>query len=177
MKKQVAGSATIKLLGKAQGPLAINPDANEVCMGKIEGTANSVFEKIGPNGEPFTGFKGVFAVTKPAHSDKDDEIEYRSSVCYLPDALHGMIAKALHDEEGNPLKGAAVVFSFNVFAKRDSNAAGFTWRYESEIEMDEASDPIAMMRAQIAARKQAALPAPSHHNKGKKHHKEETPAE
>lgn len=93
---------------------------------------------------------------KPVMKDTGAAIEVRSGVCYLPGGIQDMIEGELARVREHDPK-ATVSFGIDLFALRDANKAGYTFKAETLVEAAE-RDPLDMLMEQ--ARGNLALPAP-----------------
>lgn len=93
---------------------------------------------------------------KPVMRDTGEKIEVRSGVCYLPGGIQEMIEGELARVREHDPK-ATVSFGIDLFALKDTNKAGYTFKAETRVETAE-RDPLDMLMN--AATGAAALPAP-----------------
>lgn len=93
---------------------------------------------------------------KPVMVDTGKPIEVTSGVCYLPAGLQDMIEGSLAVAKENDPK-ATISFAIDLYAVKDSNKAGYTFKAETLIEAEQ-RDPLDMLLEQ--AKSAPALPAP-----------------
>jgi hypothetical protein len=93
---------------------------------------------------------------KPVLEDTGKVIEIRSGVCYLPGGIQEMMEGALAQARETDPK-ATISFGIDLFAIKDTNKAGYTFKAETKVAAEE-RDPLDLLMDQ--AKGVAALPAP-----------------
>jgi hypothetical protein len=182
----ITSSITMKLLGTkaAAKLLAQDESVREMYFGFVYGSATAVAtaQRETDQGELVTDefLRGEFGL------DTHDGKTYTSGKCYLPDAVQGLISAQLVDEDGKAVKGARITFGFEIWAKRDTNKAGFTWQFKP-IMRQSSKSPIELLRTRLLPHTHGqrkpeapALPAPvaeapaQESKRGKKRHETAT---
>lgn len=178
---EIVGKLTAKSLGWDRNAIgnATSDTTVKQKMGTIAGIVSGLRQTVNnETGDIQTGlkgnFRGVSTLTakvieknadgtdkmkdgKPVVRDTGTPIEVRSGVCYLPAGLQDMIEGSLAQAQEHDPK-ATVSFALDLYAIKDTNKAGYTFRAETLVQPDE-RDPLDMLMDQ-ANDARAALPAP-----------------
>jgi len=152
----VKSSINVKSMGDPR-KLAVNltNDGDRSTLGTIIGIAQGVNRRADPKGGPdYVGLVGAFSAI-PTDPQRE---EVRSTICYLPDAVHGPIAATLEKaREKDPT--ATVRFAMEAGVQK-GGTAGFTWEFKPLYDGAAGSmvDPLATIRAALKGGAKA-LPA------------------
>lgn len=155
----VKSSINVKSMGDPK-KLAVNleHDGMKAVLGTIIGIAQGVNRRMDPKGgADYVGLVGAFCAI-PADPERE---EVRSTICYLPDAVHAPIAATLEKaKETNPT--ATVRFAMEAGVCK-GGTAGFTWEFKPMFDGAAGAmvDPLADMRKALSAPGAKALPAPT----------------
>lgn len=154
----VKSSINVKSMGDPK-KLAVNlpHDGDRAVLGTIIGIAQGVNRRADPKGGPdYVGLVGAFSAI-PTDAQRE---EVRSTICYLPDAVHGPIASTLETvKEKDPT--ATVRFAMEAGVCK-GGTAGFTWEFKPMFDGAGGAmvDPLAQIRTAIKGG-QKAIPAPT----------------
>lgn len=154
----VKSSINVKSMGDPRKLAAnLEGDGMRAVLGTIIGIAQGVNRRADPKGGPdYVGLVGAFSAIP---SDVQRE-EVRSTICYLPDAVHGPIAATLEKaREKDPT--ATVRFAMEAGVMK-GGTAGFTWEFKPMFDGAAGAmvDPLASIRTAIKGG-QKQIPASS----------------
>lgn len=143
----VKSSINVKSMGDPRKIAANLPhDGDKGVLGTIIGIALNVNRRSDPKGGPdYLGLTGAFAAI-PTDPQRE---EVRSTICYLPDAVHGPIAATLEKaREADPT--ATVRFAMEAGVMK-GGTAGFTWEFKPLFDGNQGAlvDPLAQIRGAI----------------------------
>lgn len=152
----VKSSINVKSMGDPRRLAAnLEHDGMKAVLGTIIGIAQGVNRRTDQkSGADYFGLVGSF-LAMPADVERE---EVRSTICYLPDAVHGPIAAAIEKmHETDPT--AVVRFAMEASVQK-GGTAGFTWEYKPMIDgpAGQAMDPLAEIKTAISGG-QKSLPA------------------
>lgn len=143
-----------KLVFKDIGNPARVKDHNEetLMLGTIMGQADGI--KIAKGADGMTEFKGLKGTFEGIPTDPERDT-VRSGVAFLGDAFQSDIIALLESEDRPEL----VAFAFEVYAVKAKNPAGYSWALKPLLTA-KATDPLAELKAAIAAESKPAIAAP-----------------
>lgn len=180
MGTQLVGKLTAKALGWDRFAIggATQDTTAPQKMGRIVGIVSGLRQTVNnETGDIQSGLKGNFRGVstktlmvpekdkdgndkmkdgKPVMKDTGEAITVTSGVCYLPGGIQDMIEGALASAKEKDAK-ATVSFAIDLFALKDTNKAGYTFKAETLVEAGE-RDPLDLLLEQASGNNQ--LPAP-----------------
>lgn len=180
MGTQLVGKLTAKSLGWDRFAIGAatqdttQPQKLARVVGIVSGLRQTVNNETGDIQSGLKGnFRGVSTLTlkvpeknddgtdkmkdgKPVMRDTGEVITVTSGVCYLPGGIQDMIEGALASAKEKDAK-ATVSFAIDLFALKDTNKAGYTFKAETLVNAEE-RDPLDLLLEQAGGN--AALPAP-----------------
>jgi hypothetical protein len=170
MNMQLVGKLTAKSLGwdrNAIGSATADttvPRKLATIVGIVSGLRQTINQETGDVQSGLKGnFRGISTLNekvivknddgsdktvdgKPVYEDTGNPISITSGVCYLPGGIQDMIEGALAKaKEGDPK--ATVSFGIDLYALKDTNKAGYTFRAETKVDTSQ-RDPLDILMDQ-----------------------------
>ena len=124
-------------------------DSDNLLLGTIIGSADGI--KIAKGADQMTEFKGLKGTFECIPVDPERNT-VRSGVLFLGEAFQADIVGLLEGE--NP--PSRVDFGFEVYSVKAKNPAGYSWALKPLIKAEAATDPLELIKKQIAAQNPAA---------------------
>lgn len=135
---------------------ALGDKFTRVQVGTFIGRATDILVRTLPDTSVVEGLKGDFELSRCNIETGEVEAVFRSGVAYLPPGVDEMIKGPVSERDANGKRvNESVAFAFNVFLMKAANPAGYSWEFVPVVQQVN-DDPLAALRGQIAAKKEAA---------------------